>query len=95
MIDKISLNTKFQWLDLTLLPKIIDFVVDNKIRLLNATTEPVSTREIVETFFQDKLIDCMGESSLSYDIRTKYSRDYLYKKEDVMNNLNIYLNGDK
>ncbi|MHA2215544.1 MAG: NAD-dependent epimerase/dehydratase family protein [Candidatus Hodarchaeales archaeon] len=95
MIDKISLNTKFQWLDLALLPKIIDVVIDGDIRLLNATTEPVNTREIVETFFPDKLLSCTGESSLSYDIRTKYSKNYLYEKEEIMKSLEIYLNGVK
>jgi hypothetical protein len=91
MVDKISLNTSFQWLDLSLLPDVINLVIDKDVPLLNATTEPIATRDIVANFFPNKLSSCVGESSLSYDIRTKYSKDYLYGKNEIIKNLEIYL----
>lgn len=92
-IEKISLNTTFQWFYLPRLADIVSFATDRDIRVLNVATEPIKTVKIVEKHFPELKNRCLGQYNVRYDFKTIYNETgYLYDKETVMNDLEEYLN---
>jgi sugar phosphate isomerase/epimerase len=91
-IDKISLNTSFQWYSLTWLNDDIETMINHNIRLCNFFTEPITTRDIVKYFNYPETI-FKGIQTTTYNLKTKYSilfnctNGYIRKKEDVHHEL--------
>ena len=91
-VEKISLNTTFQWFYLPRLADIVNFTIERDIRVLNVATEPIKTVEIVEKHFPELKNRCLGQYNVRYDFKTNYNETgYLYDKETVMNDLEEYL----
>jgi sugar phosphate isomerase/epimerase len=96
-VDKIEKNTKFQWYDLKWLKNDIDIILSNELRVSNLFTEPLETIEILK-LFNYSLNEYKNESTLYYDVKTKYSdvfnsncKDYIRDKNIVLNNIKEYL----
>lgn len=105
-IDKIPINSYFQWYYLEWLKNDIDVILKNKIRICNLFTEPIHTKKIIDIF--DKIysknyifnIEYLGDIKLQkkYDITTKYgylfnqdTKNYIYAEEKILNSLEKYL----
>jgi sugar phosphate isomerase/epimerase len=100
-INKININTNFQWYDLNWLNKDIETIIENNIRICNLFTEPIETINIVKLF--DYSIDLYDNNNyIKYDLKTKYSsvfncnnKGYIRTKEEVVENLIKYINFEK
>lgn len=94
-VEKINLNTKFQWYDMQDLSKdICEFTYHNPdAEVFNLYPEPVLTLDIVERFFPEK--KCSGGIPFGYDFRTKYNETgYIYDKEVTLKKLARFLDND-
>jgi len=88
-IDKISINTSFQWYSLNWLNNDIEKMMNNNIRICNFFTEPIQTKDIIKYFnYPEKIFS--GIQNIEYNLKTKYSKvfncdvdGYIRKKEDV------------
>ena len=92
-IDKININTTFQWYSLNWLNDDIEKMMNNNIRICNFFTEPIQTKNIIRYFNYPKNI-FKGEQNIEYNLKTKYSKifnsdidEYIRKKEDVENEI--------
>lgn len=91
-IDKINLESSFQWYFLDNLYNDIQQYKEKNIKIVNLFTEPISNSDIVENFFSSQKALCNGESKAEYNLCTKYGENgYVQKKEDVLNNIEIYI----
>ena len=87
-IEKYNLNSNFQFFDLRHLETLFKEVVDRNISFINAVSEPISTKEILETVDFDFSKINFSDNKINYDIKTMH-RDsgYLTSKQDVLNDL--------
>jgi len=91
-VEKINTNSYFQWYDLSELSKhICEFSYNHpEVEVFNLFPEPVSTIEILDTFFPDKR--CSSGNLINYNYRTEYSETgYIYSKEDTLAKLSKFL----
>jgi nucleoside-diphosphate-sugar epimerase len=87
-IEKYNLNSKFQFFNLRHLETLFREVIDKNISFINAISEPISTKEILETFDFDFSKINFSDNIINYDIKTLY-RDtgYLTSKQDILKDL--------
>ena len=90
-LNLISVNSKFQWFNLSYLEDLINICLLNNIKVLNVASEPIETEMIINKFFP-KLSYLIEENkknqSINYDIWTKYSQNkskYLYSADEIFN----------
>ena len=77
-IQKINLDSKFQWYCMSHIWSDIVRIVENDLRVINLFTEPLEMRTVVQEVFphhmrQYKLVACDSSPTIMYDLRTKYS----------------------
>jgi|10_taG_2_1085330.scaffolds.fasta_scaffold00396_19 dTDP-4-dehydrorhamnose reductase len=91
-IEYINLDDQFQWYYLDDLARDIARVGDS-ITEVNFFTEPISNKEIVESFFPDFINQLKKEkSSLRYDNKSLYfDNGYMYNKDEILLKLNAFL----
>lgn len=107
-VEKIPLNSSFQWYSLDWLKKDIELILKNNIRTCNLFTEPLHTSDIIKLYEKVFNIDYsfnleyFGDNNkfVGYNTTTKYG--YLYDKEkyirnkkEILDELEIYLNFEK
>jgi hypothetical protein len=94
MINKIGINTTFQWYDLnnlvldtnTYLQQIINS--PEKVLHINIFPEPVETSEILKIFNINKSKVDVSSSSIEYDFKTKFTKSgYTHTKEEILKSL--------
>ena len=91
-LEKINLNSYYQWYDLNDLPNHIKQFSSFDGEVFNLFTEPIHTYELVNTFFPDKKIGYFG-NTIKYNFKTKYSENkYLYDHEESLNKIRSFLN---
>lgn len=97
-VDKISINTSYQWYSLNWLANDIEKMIDNNIRICNFFTEPIETKNII-TYFNNPIEIYGGLQNITYNLKTKYSKifncnidGYIRKKEDVEYEILQYIN---
>ena len=95
-IEKININSSFQWYCLDWLKKDIDIILKNKIKLCNLFTEPLETKELIKIICKDKNINFKNEKRFEYNLKTKYapffnSNDYIRSNKEVKKNLRKFL----
>jgi hypothetical protein len=73
-LDKICLDSAFQWYNLEHLREDILFCYENAIPLIQLVTPPIATRDIVSHFFPEALSLCTSIHSVTYRLDTLYSR---------------------
>ena len=92
-LEMININSTYQYYYLENLWKDIQKTIENKIPLINLFTEPVPTKDIVESFFPQKRIGWAPVPEGHYDLFTKYADiwsntgHYIYTKNEVMQQL--------
>ena len=92
MIENISLETEFQWYDVSDLEYDIDRILGTKDAVHNLFPEPLLTKTIVENYFPSKLKVCLGKSNKSYRVKTRHTTSgYLYNKEVVLDKIGRFL----
>lgn len=96
-LDKVHPDGTFQYYDTRRLAADIDAAWSSSIRLLNLSSEPISTSEIRDRFFPGKTLGGSGPAPASYDMRSIHAelrggRDgYLYSKSQVLGDLGQWL----
>jgi nucleoside-diphosphate-sugar epimerase len=96
-LEKIHPDGVFQYYDTRRLAGDIEQAWESGIRLLNVSSEPISTSEIRDRYFAGKTLGGEGPPPPSYDMRSLHAppwggRDgYLYSKEQVLGQLGDWL----
>ena len=95
-IDKIIPNTKFQYYYLWNIWKDIEYIILNDYKEVNLVTEPIETKEIINSFFPKSHIWEENKNPIEYNIKTKYKKDgYFYNKKEILNYLETYIKNYK
>lgn len=94
-IDKININSKFQWYNLDNLAEDIEKYSfnHNEEKIFNLFTEPLETKYIIELFpkHTDKIKN-FGKR-IEYDFTTKYNKNkYIKTKEIVLSEIEKFIN---
>jgi len=96
-LEMINAESSFQYYFLNNLWRDIQIVQGAGIKLVNFATEPISTKEIANIFFQGKTF---GENPLPeahYDLHTKYASHwgkngrYIYEKSEIITQLQEFI----
>lgn len=87
-IEQINANSSFQWFNLAYLKDVLNVAIDAGACVLNVACEPLSTADLVNTWFPSDLTRLNWNGPpICYDIRTAYGqpgKTYLYSKEEVI-----------
>lgn len=87
-------RSQYQFYHLDRLGADIRFAIDNGIRLLNITTEPVSAAEVHRFVCGTTFENFLSVVPYSYDIRTQYSpTGYFESKQEVLQHLRGFIRG--
>jgi len=96
-VDKIYINSSFQWYNLDWLKEDIDICINNNIKECNLFTEPLSTSKIIELFPEYNYKN-NPTSFFNYDSTTIYDKyfpfgknGYIRDKELVYNSLKQFI----
>jgi len=96
-LEMINTKSSFQYYYLKYLWRDIQKAVANNIKCINLFTEPVSTKDIYETFFVSKSIGQAAAQEGHYDLYTQYasiwnnSGNYIYTKNQMMQHLSEFI----
>ena len=99
--EKIIPNASFQYYYLDNLRKDINKCLNGNLEVINFSTEPIQTKEIIDKFFPKAKVWNEVENPVKYDFRTKYDNllwwdnGYIYSKEQVLNDLNSFISNYK
>lgn len=91
------LDSVFQMYYLANLWKDINIAIENKIKLLNIATEPISTKEIAQECFNLDFKNKTDNPPVNYNIHSKYckifgkDKYYLYTKNEVIHDLKKFI----
>lgn len=89
-INKIPVNSSFQWYNLEWIGDDINYAIENNIKVLNLFTEPLNTNEIV-TLFHDSLIS-ENQNVVNYNIKTKYyPSGYIRSNVEVLDGIKNFI----
>lgn len=98
-LDMINIDSSFQYYFLDNLWSDIEKAYNEKIKVINLFTEPITTKEIIDNFFQEKINE-VGKNKVrkgNYNLFTKYSslwnrkENYISTKQDVLKDLEIFI----
>jgi nucleoside-diphosphate-sugar epimerase len=97
-LEKINPSGVYQYYDLQRLWSDMEKAISLGLKLLNISTEPLSTREIADALFPNKPLGPESAFKASYDMRSIYWRDwgsdspgYLYAKSTVLKQLAVFI----
>ncbi len=92
-IENICLDSEFQWYNICNILKDINYVIENDIHLIHLFSEPVSVKQIVESYFSEASTKCLGKNIIKYDLQTKYGKNnYWNTREEIINDIGSYIN---
>ena len=96
-VDKIIINSRFQWYNLDWLKKDIDICVKNKLKICNFFTEPLNTSDII-TLFPQYNYNNNPKNLLIYDVKTinflnfpNGKNGYIRTKEEVYESIQHFV----
>ena len=98
-IERIPVNSSFQWYNLEWLKNHIEVCLNNKLKVCNLFTEPVETKNILSLkYFKNFNFDSNSTKRFEYNCKTvnhKYFQSgkngYIMSKEEVLSSLMKYL----
>lgn len=96
-LEKIHPDGVFQYYDTGLLQHDIEKVWQEKIALLNVSSEPIATSEIRDNFFGDKKLGATGPAPAGYDMKSVHAAlwggksGYLYSKSQILSRMKHWL----
>jgi nucleoside-diphosphate-sugar epimerase len=94
-IEKINPNGSFQFYSLEHLTKDINIALNNKLRALNISSEPVSVQDVAKICLGYELAES-GLTGIKYDYKSIYAtlyggeNGYLYSKQQILSDLKAY-----
>lgn len=92
-VEKINLNSHFQWYDINDLSQDIERVSAKGEQIFNLFPEPIITRKIVSNF--DESVGYEGAVD-GYDYRTKHAKSgYIYSAEKSLNKIEEFINANR
>jgi len=97
LLSKINLDSKFQYYDLKRLSCDIETAREAGLDLVHLVTEPVSTADIVDRYFDDSTVGDEPAPAVCYDYRTLHanhfggSGGYIEDRETVMKRLDRFI----
>jgi nucleoside-diphosphate-sugar epimerase len=93
MINKVRIDSSFQWYPTNSLFQHVDFVINNNIQLLNLAVEPVETQTIIDKFFPYLSGDVDHTTKgIFYDMRSQYAKNnYFLDKKDILLEMEAYI----
>lgn len=100
-LEMINPDSCFQYYYLRNLSDDIDLAEKQGIPLINLFTEPIQTKMILERFFPTKKVGTDPSPQAFYNLFTKYSYlrgmtgKYLYPAEEVLAQLNEFIEGER
>lgn len=89
-LHAISMDSQFQYYDLSDLAHDIDHCISNNIRLIQFVSEPVLTRDIVTAYFPELASAVTAAPPAPYQLVTKYGR-YWNSAAEIMEKLGRYI----
>ena len=95
--EKIIPNASFQYYYLDNLWKDIQICMNNNLKVVNFSTEPLETQEIIDKFFPESKVGESVDSPVRYDFKTRYDKIfhgenwYIYGKNEIINNLSDFI----
>ncbi|TKV10472.1 NAD(P)-dependent oxidoreductase [Citrobacter sp. wls619] len=96
-IEKIDTGSSFQFYCLNFLKTDIDRMIENNIRLLNTSVEPIPTADIAKMILGYPYKNITSSHPSRYDIKSKYStlwgreNGYLYNRQDCLVELEKFI----
>jgi len=96
-LEMINPKSSFQYYYLEKLWSDIQVAIEADIKLINFFTEPVSSQEIIQQFFSDKLVGQEPVPEAHYDLGTRHAKlwgksgNYIYTRDEVMLQLNEFI----
>ncbi len=97
-LEKININSSYQFYNLDNINKDIDFALKNNLKKLNLATEPIKIFEILNQCFDYNLESSFNASLRNENMVTKFgnifngNEKYLYKKNEIINDLKNFIN---
>lgn len=94
-------DSVFQFYYLDDLWKDIKTAMNNSLKIVNFVTEPISSKELVHSIFNEDFTNITEKPALNYNIKTKYSNlfnsknGYIYSKTQILDKLNHYISFNK
>lgn len=87
----------FQYYDLSDLKKHIDVCFENKIRVINLVTEPISAKELYYKLFKKDFNNTLPRLKQYYNLKTKHDlvfggeKGYIYSKSEVLERIKTFI----
>ena len=100
-VDKIHPDGSFQYYNLQHLWDDIQTALDNKLKLLHITSEPVKTSEIAQEVFGQTLVAPEGTKAGSFDLKSIHDQTfggqngYLYNKQQVLDEIKNFVKSEQ
>jgi len=92
-IEKYNGDSLFQYFDLKDINKLINRVETEKIKIINAISEPISTIEILKALNYDYQKIFFKGTKMAYSIQTTHSNTgYLYTKKEILKAIKLFKN---
>lgn len=97
-VEKINLDSSFQWYPLSRIWKDIQMTIENDLPVINMAVEPITTSVIKDRFFSTSSVSLDPMVKAEYDIRSIYGshsiengRGYLIGKDEVLQKMSKWL----
>ncbi|WP_455206798.1 hypothetical protein [Kaarinaea lacus] len=100
-LEMINVNSSFQYYNLDNLWADIKLAMNAKLDVVNFFTEPVKTSDIIKRFFPGKKVGQNPLPEIHYDLHTRHGslrgkhEDYLYTREEILDQLGEYVENYK
>lgn len=98
ILDKINLDSSFQWYPLSRIWKDIQTVIDADLPLMNLAVQPLPSRLIKDNFFNHLEVGSNPFEVARYDMHTSYgslfdsvNKDYILSAEEVIDEMADWL----
>ena len=96
-LEMINPRSSFQYYYLNHLWSDIQITIKSDVRLVNLFTEPVSSAEIIQRYFPDKVVGQEPSPEAHYDLRTCHANlwgkdgNYIYSKDEVISQMDEFV----
>lgn len=98
ILEKINLESKYQWYPLSRIWKDIQLMVESDIDLLNLAVEPIKSKQIKESFFNSLDVGSDPFPLVYYDIKSIYTKqfnsnssEYILTADQIFDELEVWL----
>lgn len=98
-LDMININSSFQYYYLEKLWEDVQIIMEHDLSLVNLFTEPVTTREIVDTFFPAKQLGENAVPEAHYNLQTCHAQvwgkqgKYIYTHDEMLQQIKQFIRG--